>query len=542
MSRFVLDDPAGIIVEKGDEESPLKDEFKKPKVGPSPFVGRKALVQGTCEPGQRADLTGCTPASRTSGAKRPKKQDARRTGDSETRISSTSSHGRIGEGRKKPVPPKIPPRVSKPQGMSFETHKVLASNLKMVADLTQGNRPDWKHSSFESMVLEDGRRYPVGKIPKGVKHGEQGQCYMNAFNLATRNPKEYTYVEGYALISKEIPLPIAHAWVVNKSGEVVDNTWKTPGAAYLGIPFSDKFIVQHALKTRVYGILGHRSVEYLKNGLPKNSGDITTADEGSGEPVQTPPFSTGTMGKYLRKDGTWAPERLPIHGKVFKSFREKVTNQETKGVLYMTGGGFGSGKSTLLDMFPEHVGFPTKDKAAVADPDAAKQFLPEMAERVELYDKGAASYVHEESSLLAKQAVSEELTKGNSVIYDTSGDSDPNKLHGKTQGYRKEGATKVVSHYATPLSFDEAMRRVKAREAKAKGVRRELSRVQVETNHREVTRCWLASAKNKTFDELGLWSTAGEFGSPPKKIAEAKDGETTILDEEAFKMFVKMGE
>jgi hypothetical protein len=110
--------------------------------------------------------------------------------------------------------------------------------------------------------------------------------------------------------------------------------------------------------------------------------------------LQTPYTTKGTAGKYRNPDGTWSPERQPLHERIERSFYKDV-KQPPDGAktVYMTGGGAGSGKSSL---FHEHetTGMPSKDKAPLIDPDAAKQQIPEMAQRAAAGDRGAASYVH----------------------------------------------------------------------------------------------------------------------------------------------------
>jgi len=262
------------------------------------------------------------------------------------------------------------------------------------------------------------------------------------------------------------------------------------------------------------------------------------------EAVFTAPTDKGTL-RYKKKDGSWDDSRKQIHEKIKQKFRENVTNQDTDGTLYMTGGGFGAGKSTLLDDFPEAVGFPSKDRAARADPDAAKKLIPEMAQRASLHDAGAASYVHEESADVAKETVREELEKGHSVVYDTSGDGTPESLKRKVDGFRANGAKKVVAHYATPGSIDEAISRVKGRaeaEARAGKVPRKLTDQQVKENHKQVAQTWAAALANGTYDEQHLWSTDVPKGQPPKHIAMFKDGKMTVFDQPSYERFLAMGE
>ena len=47
----------------------------------------------------------------------------------------------------------------------------------------------------------------------------------------------------------------------------------------------------------------------------------------------------------------------------------------------------------------------------------------------------------------------------------------------------------------------------------------------------------MEAAKRGTFDKQTLWSTAGKFGSPPTKIAEASNGKIDVQDKAMFDKF-----
>jgi|BarGraIncu00421A_1022006.scaffolds.fasta_scaffold04785_7 hypothetical protein len=252
---------------------------------------------------------------------------------------------------------------------------------------------------------------------------------------------------------------------------------------------------------------------------------------------------SSTEERFKRSDGTWDPARVTaVHEPILRSFGQDVTKAaDGSRVVYMTGGGFGSGKSTLLDNFAALVGFPPREDAPRCDPDAAKQLIPEMAELVSRGDRGAATKVHEESSHLAREGVARALSQGRSVVYDTSGDTSPVKLAEKVRDFRRRGATRVIAHYAFPGSIPEAWKRVQARQNHSQGIRRVLTRPQVEVNHREVSRCWQEAAAKGIFDDLALWSTAGPLGGAPTLIARVVDGHIRVLDQTAYDAFVRMG-
>jgi len=73
--------------------------------------------------------------------------------------------------------------------------------------------------------------------------GQPKHCFYNAYRLAaaSRYQSRYTYVEGYAARL----IPVHHAWVIDRDGNVIDPTWNGQGTAYFGIPFRTPYIVRH---------------------------------------------------------------------------------------------------------------------------------------------------------------------------------------------------------------------------------------------------------------------------------------------------------
>ncbi len=82
--------------------------------------------------------------------------------------------------------------------------------------------------SYERLVLEEGDYWMTASVSKS--QGPLGECYRNAYEVATENPG-WGYVEGFALSI----IPIMHAWCVNEEGDAVEVTWDTPGKEYKGI-------------------------------------------------------------------------------------------------------------------------------------------------------------------------------------------------------------------------------------------------------------------------------------------------------------------
>jgi len=113
---------------------------------------------------------------------------------------------------------------------------------------------DNRFKSQEQFVLEFGRHWEPMPLPDEFEAMEPKQCFGNAFNLVLAN-RDLTYVEGYG-ISNSVPIPIQHAWAVDKSGNVVDPTWANPEErSYFGIPFKFDFVRDTVIEKETYGVI-----------------------------------------------------------------------------------------------------------------------------------------------------------------------------------------------------------------------------------------------------------------------------------------------
>lgn len=162
--------------------------------------------------------------------------------------------------------------VGKPgNGMSTKSDKMLHDTVKQMADIfsTMNKREGYKYSSSEDLVLKQGKFFTPEKRPENIELGPKKECFANASKLALER-SDLTYVEGYAMVNDRLPLPIAHAWCVDKKGRVIDNTWENPGVAYFGVPFKTGYLAKKLSETGVYGILSGSvgSSDFLKDGVP----------------------------------------------------------------------------------------------------------------------------------------------------------------------------------------------------------------------------------------------------------------------------------
>lgn len=298
--------------------------------------------------------------------------------------------------------------------------------------------------------------------------------------------------------------------------------------------------VAAAVLTRLRRMLGWNTENYDPNQPRDPEGKWTSVGGENFHSEQTTPEpENDTQARYTR-DGKYIPERVQsVHEPVLRKMAEGVPQAEGSPTLYMTGGGMGSGKSVILDRYSDVVGFPEHGGAVRSDPDAIKKSIPEYNDLVSRGDKNAAGLVHEESADISKEGVVRGLRGGKNVVYDTSGDSNPDKLHDKVTGFRKKGAARVEANYAFPGSVEEAQRRADARGLKTG---RFVPPTLMRANHAEVSRCWVAAARRGTFDSLKLWSTAGPHDQPPTLIASAQKGNIITYDREMFARFKALGE
>ncbi len=138
--------------------------------------------------------------------------------------------------------------------MECQTHKMqpfaeLQQYLQDRADLIRKlySKPDCKYAGFEELVLECGTAMEAKPLPATIKRGLPKSCYWYSQQLAFKR-KSLTYVEGYAL-AEDVPMAIAHAWLLTPEGYAIDPTWESPGICYLGVPFSTEW-VKSVLKAR----------------------------------------------------------------------------------------------------------------------------------------------------------------------------------------------------------------------------------------------------------------------------------------------------
>lgn len=105
----------------------------------------------------------------------------------------------------------------------------------------------------ESVLLKHGRPWTPAPQPSGIRfHGPQ-ECFRNAWYERARRPGTQ-YVEGYAA-EASYGIPVAHAWLVDPEGLVIDPTWRTAGREYFGVPFDHTWVSRTIFRNKYWGVL-----------------------------------------------------------------------------------------------------------------------------------------------------------------------------------------------------------------------------------------------------------------------------------------------
>lgn len=154
-----------------------------------------------------------------------------------------------------------------------QAYKDLDTMLSFFAKAQSARKSDLKYKSEHELVMKLGKKYETKPLPKDLKRGKPKLCYENASKIAISQPDKYDYVEGFAITKTssgyEIPIPIGHAWLVDKSdGKAIEVTWQEQGAAYKGIEVNRTYLAQTLIDTETYGTV---LMSFLKKGVPQKA-------------------------------------------------------------------------------------------------------------------------------------------------------------------------------------------------------------------------------------------------------------------------------
>jgi predicted ABC-type ATPase len=218
-------------------------------------------------------------------------------------------------------------------------------------------------------------------------------------------------------------------------------------------------------------------------------------------------------------DGKWIPSRVEgVHRPYVEAELAKGAYTESNEVVFM-GGGPASGKSSLTNT--DTIVLP--DRHVLVNADEAKDAIPEFAQIIEQrgeWSVNGAAYVHEESSYMGKQLMSEALDGSNNIVLDGTGDSSYASLQKKVAEARA-GSTRVTAEYVT-IETEDAVRRSAARGRRSG---RYVPERVVRDTHAGVSEVFPRAAADDLFDEIRLWDNNVPKGERPILVYEKIAGQ-----------------
>ena len=153
--------------------------------------------------------------------------------------------------------------MTRPPNPPLPAVSQLQEYLQLFDKVERAALPDKFKYGRGGFILAHGKLFPFDLTSFQGTRGAAHKCYMNAGKAALDGLG--TYVEGYVSIAG---VPIAHAWLADAAGQVVDLTLSKPGSVreYFGVPFRLGFLQRRVLETRLWGLLGDRSDVGLYDG------------------------------------------------------------------------------------------------------------------------------------------------------------------------------------------------------------------------------------------------------------------------------------
>lgn len=241
------------------------------------------------------------------------------------------------------------------------------------------------------------------------------------------------------------------------------------------------------------------------------------------------PNGRSTLERFKDAQGNWTPERQQLHESIIqRAFVGKTPVESPIGLLM--GGGPASGKSTVI----KGGGLTLDPNTVTIDSDEAKKGIPEYLDMTAKKDLGAARFVHEESSHIAKQTMKRAAGGQYNLMLDGTGNGSLDQLARKVDVLRSTGH-RVVAHYVT-VDTETAVERSNQRALKTG---RMVPSDFIRANHRAVSQVVPKAIQAGLFDEFTLWDTnEGES----RAIARATGRKLEVLDANAWANFLTKGE
>jgi predicted ABC-type ATPase len=224
-------------------------------------------------------------------------------------------------------------------------------------------------------------------------------------------------------------------------------------------------------------------------------------------------------------------ERAYLHQQIINQVTEGVP-QSSDPTFYMLGGGPASGKSTFLKSGATDT--PDKANAVHVNADDIKAMLPENPRMVNGGDAdffNAASFSHEESSMLAKRVQDRAIENRQNIVLDGTGDSAINKLASKVESARQNGykVNGVYVSVPTEVAWSRSVQRALG------ASKRYVPKAVVEETHRAVSGTLRQAVEGGLFDKISLWDNTG---SAPKLVGSGSGNDFMISDSDAWQAFL----
>jgi predicted ABC-type ATPase len=224
-------------------------------------------------------------------------------------------------------------------------------------------------------------------------------------------------------------------------------------------------------------------------------------------------------------------ERAYLHQQIINQVTEGVP-QSSDPTFYMLGGGPASGKSTFLKSGATDT--PDKANAVHVNADDIKAMLPENPRMVNGGDAdffNAASFSHEESSMLAKRVQDRAIENKQNIVLDGTGDSAINKLASKVESARQNGykVNGVYVSVPTEVAWSRSVQRALG------ASKRYVPKAVVEETHRAVSGTLRQAVEGGLFNKISLWDNTG---SAPKLVGSGSGNDFMISDSDAWQAFL----
>jgi len=265
---------------------------------------------------------------------------------------------------------------------------------------------------------------------------------------------------------------------------------------------------------------------------------VAVADDGKINPGETLIDPEHSLWHHLEPDGQggfqFTEERRLLHAQIITEATRDIP-ESTSPTFYMLGGGPASGKTSAIRAGVVDVPASDSRKAVYINADDVKERLPENGRMRNGDDAdffNAASFSHEESSMLAKAIQSVAIRNGQDVVLDGTGDSAISKLASKVEEARVKGY-RVEGHYVT-VPTDTAVER--SNERSLGESKRYVPVGTVRETHSQVSGTFRQAIAADLFDSVKLYDNSGS--KPNLILSKVKGGEVTITDQGAYDAFL----